>query len=223
MSLRVTAAATVAAALLIAPAAASAATQMFTASIPQNGTFTINTFDTSLGALTGVTLELDTTGFIAITIFNFGAPNAPYLFAQTQVSETVTGLGGTLTNSYTETSNGGTLPLGNFQLNTLPGGNVSSTVSSALNSGLFAGFETAGAGTLSYTSAFGPNFTSSITPGAPGELVSGTGSLVSGSFSVTYDYTAAAGGVPEPATWALMILGFGGAGAMLRGRRRALA
>ncbi|MBL8556675.1 MAG: PEP-CTERM sorting domain-containing protein [Phenylobacterium sp.] len=31
-----------------------------------------------------------------------------------------------------------------------------------------------------------------------------------------------AGGVPEPGTWALMILGFGGAGAMLR-RRQALA
>ena len=28
------------------------------------------------------------------------------------------------------------------------------------------------------------------------------------------------GGVPEPGTWALMILGFGGAGAMLRSRRR---
>jgi hypothetical protein len=32
-----------------------------------------------------------------------------------------------------------------------------------------------------------------------------------------------AGAVPEPATWALMILGFGGAGAMLRRRRAALA
>jgi hypothetical protein len=28
------------------------------------------------------------------------------------------------------------------------------------------------------------------------------------------------GGVPEPGTWALMILGFGGAGASLRMRRR---
>ena len=27
-------------------------------------------------------------------------------------------------------------------------------------------------------------------------------------------------GVPEPATWALMILGFGGVGALLRRRRR---
>jgi len=32
-----------------------------------------------------------------------------------------------------------------------------------------------------------------------------------------------AGGVPEPATWALMLLGFGGAGAAIRSRRRALA
>jgi hypothetical protein len=30
----------------------------------------------------------------------------------------------------------------------------------------------------------------------------------------------AVGGVPEPASWALMILGFGGAGAVLRGQRR---
>jgi len=31
------------------------------------------------------------------------------------------------------------------------------------------------------------------------------------------------GAVPEPGTWALMIMGFGGAGAMLRSRRRTLA
>ena len=31
------------------------------------------------------------------------------------------------------------------------------------------------------------------------------------------------GGVPEPATWGLMLLGFGGMGAMLRNRRRQVA
>jgi hypothetical protein len=35
--------------------------------------------------------------------------------------------------------------------------------------------------------------------------------------------TSPAGAAPEPATWAIMLLGFGGAGAMLRRRRAALA
>jgi hypothetical protein len=55
---------------------------------------------------------------------------------------------------------------------------------------------------------------------------------IAGPYSVTTRYTIAASGagsslstmtlaaVPEPGTWALMIMGFGGAGAMLRSRRR---
>ncbi len=45
--------------------------------------------------------------------------------------------------------------------------------------------------------------------------------LTSGKNSFEIDNLAVAG-VPEPGTWALMIMGFGGAGAMLRSRRKAL-
>ena len=41
------------------------------------------------------------------------------------------------------------------------------------------------------------------------------------SISVSYQVSGPAdlGGIPEPGAWALMIVGFGGAGAMLRRRR----
>ncbi|HEY8004531.1 MAG TPA: PEPxxWA-CTERM sorting domain-containing protein [Phenylobacterium sp.] len=59
-------------------------------------------------------------------------------------------------------------------------------------------------------------------------LLSGTASGVldwKGDLSLTYDYAprVAAAGVPEPATWTMMLVGFGGLGAMLRRQARARA
>jgi len=45
----------------------------------------------------------------------------------------------------------------------------------------------------------------------------------SSSNSFEFDTLAASGGVPEPAAWTLMILGFGGIGAVMRRRRQTLA
>ncbi|HZZ66808.1 MAG TPA: PEPxxWA-CTERM sorting domain-containing protein [Phenylobacterium sp.] len=45
-------------------------------------------------------------------------------------------------------------------------------------------------------------------------------SVVFSSTGNSFEFDKLAGGVPEPASWALMILGFGGAGAVLRGQRR---
>jgi hypothetical protein len=45
-------------------------------------------------------------------------------------------------------------------------------------------------------------------------------SVVFSSTSNSFEFDKLAGGVPEPASWALMIMGFGGAGAVLRGQRR---
>jgi PEP-CTERM motif len=47
--------------------------------------------------------------------------------------------------------------------------------------------------------------------------------LVNGDETAFIDKVSATGAVPEPAAWALMILGFGGVGAVLRGQRRAVA
>jgi hypothetical protein len=67
----------------------------------------------------------------------------------------------------------------------------------------------------------------------PGETsdISSAYTLAAGSHNFTVDYVEgngspsvltfdAPGGVPEPATWAMMIAGFGGVGAMIRSRRR---
>ena len=56
-----------------------------------------------------------------------------------------------------------------------------------------------------------------------------TADIYDGATKTTYNvaardaFTQTTGAVPEPATWALMIMGFGAAGAMLRRRRLALA
>ena len=39
---------------------------------------------------------------------------------------------------------------------------------------------------------------------------------------LTYTLISASNGVPEPATWAIIVLGFAGIGAMLRRRRQTL-
>lgn len=83
----------------------------------------------------------------------------------------------------------------------------------------------------------GPRFTSTIAQQLPNkqgnlvgpvhpagfwfsaDVVTGTGAT----FNIAARDAFRVGVVPEPGTWALMIIGFGGAGAMLRRRRHALA
>lgn len=50
-----------------------------------------------------------------------------------------------------------------------------------------------------------------------------TGSFAGAVYWDNLSYTDFQGGVPEPTTWALMLMGFGGLGAMLRRQRAALA
>lgn len=62
----------------------------------------------------------------------------------------------------------------------------------------------------------------SVTAGGAQSLVLNGSSGGNASYSGVITFAPVTGGVPEPATWALMIGGFGGAGVMLR-RRKAMA
>jgi hypothetical protein len=61
-----------------------------------------------------------------------------------------------------------------------------------------------------------------VTKGATQELIlTGTGGAAA-SFGGTANFSPSSVSVPEPASWTLMIVGFGSAGALLRRRRRGL-
>ena len=60
----------------------------------------------------------------------------------------------------------------------------------------------------------------SVTAGAPQQLIVAGTTGGGGSYNGIISFNAAAAAVPEPAAWALMILGFGGTGAMLRRRQK---
>jgi hypothetical protein len=110
----------------------------------------------------------------------------------------------------------------------LPTGAVGSSVTSSdtANHLVFTGFTFNGvSGMIGPTPAGLPSagITSQfVTEGKTQELiVSGTGGGAA-SFGGTVNFSPAIAGVPEPASWALMIIGFGSAGAMLRKRRSML-
>jgi hypothetical protein len=83
-------------------------------------------------------------------------------------------------------------------------------------------------GHLTFTSAVDPALATGISDEFAYTLLNVTPTFGANSGAALRSFTAkgdgefsfASVGVPEPATWALMILGFGGMGAMLRGRRR---
>ena len=72
----------------------------------------------------------------------------------------------------------------------------------------------AGVANIAVAGFYDTSFAYNSAPGAAGDFVVDRAYIVAG------DVT---GGIPEPTTWALMLLGFGGAGAALRASRRRTA
>lgn len=129
-----------------------------------------------------------------------------------------TGIGGTF-EFRTAAGGGGSLLLGGvFTGSWLTGKDDAGGLMTVLNGGTLD--LTSGVTDISWIFDDSASFSfSGVTP-AFGDL-NDDGAL--DSFNATGFSATFSGAVPEPTTWALMILGFGGAGAMLRRRRLAIA
>ncbi len=129
-----------------------------------------------------------------------------------------TGIGGTF-EFRTASGGGGSLLLGGvFTGSWLTGKDDAGGLMTVLNGGTLQ--LTSGVTDISWIVDDSASFSfSGVTPSF-GDL-NADGAL--DSFNATGFSATFSGAVPEPTTWALMILGFGGAGAMLRRRRLAIA
>lgn len=214
-----------AAAALASPAAALTFVQdkTFDALAPGISTgFTFDQFDASLGTLDSVTLDFSfLMPDVSSTVTNTHRSQARTYTVGGNATGGVSGAGFTLSNTSATVSKqtasisaGNMGPIGSF------GGSGGSSATLATGLGAFIGD-----GDLAYNFTRAASFT--LMPNGQGTLK--INPLVGGTAKLTYNYTApvvtspTTGAVPEPATWAMMIIGFGAAGAMMRRRRAAFA
>jgi len=184
---------------------------------PSTATLSFNQFDSSLGTLTSITLSFASTLIGNGTVTNTSGATHTYTLNEA-ASAALSGHG----FSFTQTLASGTASTGpvaaHATVNLAPisgSGSDSSTITSG-----FADF--LGLGTVSFDFSSTKSF--SLTP------ASATLSLlasIGGAATISYGYDAATpppvGGVPEPASWAMMLLGFGAMGAMMRRRSTSIS
>jgi hypothetical protein len=105
-----------------------------------------------------------------------------------------------------------------FQRNDDGTWSVSSDITGKYNSGSGGGGGGGGGGSPGFSG--GPGFSGSPGDGFGGADTTRVNDDVGTQSSVTFDAITVPAGVPEPASWAMMILGFTGMGALLRARRQ---
>lgn len=195
--------------------AASAATVSFTHTIaatpvPFTSNFTLSSFNTALGTLTGVEIVVDDTSVATVDIFNLNSTTESFTDASATVPLTVTGPDGSMiTNSVTAGPISGVAGVG---LSTFTGLSASNVVSLSIAPAAFSSYESATPQNLSFTASAGDGTYTGT--GGFGVLFGGS-AVAGGTVEVNYTYSTA---VPEPASWALMIVGFGMMGGVLRRR-----
>ncbi len=212
-------------AILTAASAASAATVVLDTTIAEAGTgttsqFSFAQFDSSLGTLDSVSLffEAAYTDDSGTLTNNQNGNNAVDYTVTGGASVTVSG------NNFTPFT--ATFGTGQTRVVTF----ARRTQNTQQSTGAFSG-EGDATGTLdtNLSSFVGDGSVTfdfarlSLFKVAPGSATLSIVPQVGGTAQLTYNYTEATAAVPEPATWALMSGGFGGAGAMLRRRRSQVA
>ena len=193
-------------------------TQSFICSCGSVPTPALAPFDSSLGTLTGITLQADTTIQWASNILNLTAPDP--VFGTIDLSSSgpfnVFVNGGTYTFDVSGTrhiSINGTVQT-NGDLFVTGGGTF------VLDPSLFNSFVDAtnncggvGVGVCASSAFPGPSVTRVVSPNLFLQVLD---TAVTTHYSLAYTYTPLASGVPEPSTWAMMLIGFGAIGFAVR-------
>ena len=179
--------------------------------VPFTSSFTLPSFVTSLGTLTNVEIEVDDTAVATVGIYNANLTAQPFTNASASVPLTVTGPDG---SSITQVVVAGPISgVANPGMNMFPG--LSSSSMASLTTNAFSSYESATPQNLDFTAVAGSG---TYTGTALNFVFFGGSAEAGGTVKLEYTYMAA----PEPAAWALMFVGFGMMGGVLR-RRSATA
>jgi hypothetical protein len=180
---------------------------------PFTDVLTFNKFNTALGTLTSVSIELSETSTLSSSVFNSTSSAVSFSNATTSATVTATGPDST-TSTATVTSDpfAGTATPNGFT----NGPSTTATATATSFAASLAPYEGAGTGTFTVsTSAAALAYTGDAA--VAGALFFGGPATASGSVTIIYTYTSA---IPEPASLGMVALGLGGIFAVRRFRSK---
>lgn len=189
---------------------------------PFSAPLTFNKFDTSLGTLNAVTLILNENGTVTSQVYNFGAASS---YVNASESGTVTVVGpdsSTISTSLSTTASSGSISAGSFtNVTQVTAGTVTGSAATSTNNVALANFGAyeGTAGTTFTVDAVASLSTTGTSPS--GTVAFGGTANVGGSLEIVYSFTApSTSAIPEPASFAMVVLGLGGVFAARRFRHR---
>jgi hypothetical protein len=206
--------------LALATGASASTISYSTAVLTQAASFTdifsLTRFNTNLGTLTGVTLELDPTGTASVDVISVAAGGA-FTGAHAAFNFTLNGPDGSfvqvplLAGSFDGTVAAGTLFAPSYVI--IPGSTVTGIFTANVAVSNWANYEGTGAQPLPLTAGIG----SGTYGGSGTSMLFGGSASAGGTAKVTYTYDAAP--IPEPATLTLFGSALLGLGAIRRYRK----